>query len=106
METGLQTLNQQQKLTIWSQRISTSRSSGRTVSTWCAENGISTASYYKRQKRLFQMAVESKPKLVEVSARTRTSAVAVLHINGAEVELSAGIDEETLRTICRCLQSC
>ena len=56
MEKSLQTLNSQEKISVWSERIAACRSSGISVRTWCEENGISTASYYKWQKKLFHLA--------------------------------------------------
>lgn len=106
METGLQGLNHEQKLRLWSERIAACRSSGQTVSSWCTENNVSTASYYKWQKRIYQMVSANVPQFVELPRPTKPSVVAVLHMGGAEVELREGIDEETLAAICRCLGSC
>lgn len=47
MEKCLQTLNRQEKIAVWSERIAACRSSGISVRAWCEGNGISTASYYK-----------------------------------------------------------
>lgn len=55
METGLQKLNHQQKAVQWGERIASCRSSGLTVRQWCSENGISAGSYYKWQRRLYQV---------------------------------------------------
>ena len=107
MGTGLQTLNSQKKYALWGERVAACRGSGQSVSCWCAENGVSTASYYKWQKRIFQMATANNPQFVELTTQAHTLAtVAVLRIGDAAVEVSSGIDEETLHTICRCLRSC
>ena len=37
----LQTLNEQNKLALWAERVQACRSSGRTVKDWCKESGIS-----------------------------------------------------------------
>lgn len=63
MEKHLQTLNPQKKSAVWCERIPACRSSGRA---WCEENGISTASYNKCQKKLFCLAVQSSPKFAAV----------------------------------------
>ena len=52
----LQTLNGQNKLALWAGRISECRNSGQNVKTWCRENGICEQTYYKWQRRLFEMA--------------------------------------------------
>lgn len=106
MEKGLQTLNQQRKLALWGERVTACRSSGQTVKTWCEANNINIPTYYKWQKRLFGMAISEEPQFVEVAMKQRSSAVAILHVQGVEVELATGIDEETLRVICRVLRTC
>ena len=40
MSRELQTLNEQNKLALWADRINACRSSGRTVKDWCKESGI------------------------------------------------------------------
>jgi hypothetical protein len=52
------------------------------------------------------MAISEEPQFVEVAMKQRSSAVAILHVQGVEVELASGIDEETLRVICRVLRTC
>ena len=104
MERGLQRYNRQEKLSLWGERIRSCRSSGLTVQQWCADNGVSTGSYYKWQRLIFELAsAEHEPQFVELCNGTPRSrhgdAVAVLHLGGAEVELSTGIDEDTLTII-------
>ena len=98
MERGLQTYNRQEKLSLWGERIRACRSSGQTVQRWCSDNGVSTGSYYKWQRLLFELAsAEHAPRFVELGNETagsrNSSTVAVLHMGGAEVDLSPGIDE-------------
>ena len=45
METGLQTVNQQRKLSELAECGSTCRNSGLTAKIWCRENGISEQTY-------------------------------------------------------------
>ncbi|MCF2596955.1 IS66 family insertion sequence element accessory protein TnpA [Pseudoflavonifractor phocaeensis] len=106
METGLQALNQQQRTELWAERIQACRSSGQTVQIWCRENGVSQASYYKWQRRIFNMAASGAPQFVEVATRPGTAPSAVLHIGEASVDIIPGMDEETLAMICQVLKSC
>ena len=107
METGLRELNHQQKVAQWGERIASCRSSGLTVRRWCSENGISAGSYYKWQRRLYQMAAGDGPQFVEVTShRPASDSVAVIHIRDTEVEILPGIDVNTLETICRVLKTC
>lgn len=57
MEKSLQALNHQEKIAVWSERIAVCR--GTSVRAWCEGNGVSTASYYKWQKKLFCLASQS-----------------------------------------------
>ena len=52
MARELQTLNEQNKLALWAERVNACRSSGRTVKDWCKESGICEQTYYRWQKRL------------------------------------------------------
>lgn len=56
MEQGLQKLNADQRLAVWTQRIADCRSSGKGVKHWCQENNISEKTYYYWQRRIFKMA--------------------------------------------------
>ena len=56
MGKDLQTLNRQSKLPLWAERISECRNSGQNVKAWCRENIVCEQTYYKWQKRLFEMA--------------------------------------------------
>ncbi len=52
----LQTMNQRNKLALWAERISACRDSGQGVKAWCQEHGVCEATFYKWQKKLFEMA--------------------------------------------------
>lgn len=56
MSKGLSVVNQQRKLSKWAERVSACRSSGLSVKTWCRENGVSEQTYYKWQRRLYELA--------------------------------------------------
>ena len=71
MEQGLQKLNADQRLAVWTQRIADCRSSGKGVKHWCQENNISEKTYYYWQRRIFKMAQDQQ-----------TPEFAELHISG------------------------
>ena len=88
-------------------RIASCRSSGLTVRQWCSENGISAGSYYKWQRRLYQMTAGDSPQFIEVTPhQPARDPSAVIHIRDTEVEILPGIDVNTLETICRVLKTC
>jgi len=52
---------QQYRLNQWAQRIHECRSSGQTVSVWCAEHNIKISSYFYWLRRVRQVACEALP---------------------------------------------
>ena len=106
----LQTINQQNKLALWAGRISECRSSGQNVKTWCKENGICEQTYYRWQRRLFEMAqAQQEVQFAEVTPvqPVRSGNVAVtVRIAGAEADIHSGADAATVETVLRILKSC
>ena len=103
-------MNQENKLALWTGRISECRSSGQNVKVWCKENGICEQTYYKWQRRLFQMSkAQQEVRFAEVTpAQTvRTCNVAVtVRMAGAEADICNGADAVTVETVLRVLKSC
>ena len=110
MSRELQTMNQQNKLTLWAGRISECRSSGMTVKVWCRENGVCEQTYYKWQKRLFEIAqAQQEVQFAEVTPAQpfRAGNVAVtVRLAGAEADIHSGADAATVETVLRFLKSC
>lgn len=106
MEKSLQALNRQEKISVWSERIAACRSSGISVRAWCEGNGISTASYYKWQKKLFCLAAQSSPQFAEVCVAPAARISATVHLRNVSVDIHSGADEETTAMLLRILQSC
>ena len=110
MSRELQTINQQNKLALWAGRISERRSSGQNVKVWCKENGICEQTYYKWQKRLFEMAqAQQEVQFAEATPvqPVRSGDVAVtVRISGAEADIHSGADAATVETVLRILKSC
>ena len=110
MSRELQTINQQNKLALWAGRISECRNSGQNVKTWCRENGVCEQTYYKWQKRLFEIAkAQQEVQFAEVTPvqPVRCGNVAVtVRISGAEADIHSGADAATVETVLRILKSC
>ena len=103
-------MNQQNKLALWAGRISESRSSGQNIKVWCKENGICEQTYYRWQKRLFEIAkAQQEVQFAEVPpiqpARCGNVA-ATVRIAGAEADIHSGADTATVETVLRILKSC
>lgn len=110
MAKELQTLNEQNKLALWAERVNACRSSGRTVKDWCKESGISEQTYYRWQKRLFEMATQQQERrFAEITPERveRVDGMAVtVRIAGAEADIYSGADAVTVETVLRVLKSC
>ncbi len=108
MENGLQTLNQQKKIAVWSERIAACRNSGDTVKNWCQVNGISVGSYYKWQKRVFELASAQQTDFSEItpSPISHCGIAVTVRIDGAEADIHSGADSETVRIVLEILKSC
>ena len=106
MEKSLQALNRQEKIAVWSERITACRSSGISVRAWCEGYGISTASYYKWQKKLFCLAAQSAPQFAEVCVAPVAKISATVHLGDISVDIHSGADAETTAMLLRILQSC
>ena len=107
MGSELQRYESRQKLAEWSEKVSSCRSSGKTVRDWCEENGISPGSYYRWQRILFNMAAaerslpEARPQFAEIPISKKAAPTAVIRLGNAEIEIFPGIDEATLQTVCQ-----
>lgn len=104
MEKRLQALNHQNKIAVWSERIETCRNSGSSVKCWCEENGISIASYYKWQKKLFCLAAQSSPQFAEVCVAPTAKISATVHLGHVSVDIHSGADAETTSMVLQILQ--
>ena len=110
MSKDLQTINSQKKLALWAGRISECRNSGQKVKAWCKENGVCEQTYYKWQRRLFELAqMQQEVQFAEItlaqSVRCGNIAVTV-RISGAEADVHSGADVATVETVLRILKSC
>ena len=110
MGKDLQTLNGQNKLALWAGRIAECRNSGQNVKAWCRENGVCEQTYYKWQRRLFEMAqAQQEVRFAEVTPvlTSRCGNVAVtVRIAGTEADIHSGADAATVEAVLRILKSC
>lgn len=117
----IQKLNKSGRLSEWAQMVSQCRNSGKTVSAWCREHGVSTKTYYYRLRRLCEAipeptgsdslplpSGETEPLFTEVTPTERTnrgSAAINIRMGNTEVEIHNGADvvtiEAALRTLSR-----
>ena len=103
-------MNQQNKLALWAGRISECRSSGQNVKVWCKEKGICEQTYYKWQRRLFEMAqAQQEVQFAEVTPTQPAycgNVAVTVRIAGAEADIHSGANAATVETVLRFLKSC
>ncbi len=110
MSSALQVLNENNKVSEWAARITECRNSGLSVREWCEANRLCTQTYYRWQKRLFELAqAQQEVQFAEVTPvqPVRSGHVAVtVRIAGAEADIHSGADAATVETVLRFLKSC
>ena len=109
METGLQTVNQQRKLSEWAERVTACRSSGLSVKTWCQENGVSEQTYYKWQRRLYELAQKQQEnRFAEITpqAKSRSDNAVTVQIGDVELAIHNSADAATVEAVLRAVKSC
>ena len=110
MSTELQAFNGENKLAEWAVRISECRNSGQSVRTWCRENSIGEQTYYRWQRRLYEMSkAEQEVQFAEVTRAqsVHSGNVAVsIRLAGMEADIHNGADAATVETVLRLLRSC
>lgn len=104
MEKRLQIPNHQSKIAVWNEHIAAYRNSGISVKTWCEENGISTASYNKWQKKLFCLAAQSSPQFAEVYVAPAAKISVIVHLGHVSVDIHSGTEAETTSMVLQILQ--
>ena len=107
MSRELQAMNSQSRLALWAERISECRNSGQNVKAWCRANGVCEQTYYKWQKRLFEMAkAQQEVRFVEVTPVCSGDLAVTVRIGGGEADISNGADTATVEAVLRILKSC
>ena len=112
-------LKHEAKKQEWSMSIQECRGSGLSVSEWCRQRGVTTATYYRWERELLTgvrkngappstavtFAELPVPKQVSCNVAERC---ATLHIGKASLDIYPGCDAEQLRLLVEllCLSSC
>lgn len=110
MSSALQTLNENNKVSEWAARITECRNSGLSVREWCSSHHICTQTYYRWQKRLFEMAQAQQEvrfaEVIPVQPVCSGNVAVTVRIAGAEADICNGADAATVETVLRILKSC
>ena len=110
MSSALQVMNMDQTAAEWAARIKSCRSSGLTVKQWCSEHQISPQTYYRWQRRLFDMVkIQQEVQFTDVTPERPLSVGGVamsVQIAGAEMDIQNGADAAIVEAVLRVLKSC
>lgn len=109
MSKGLSVVNQQQKLSEWAERVSACRNSGLSVRAWCQENDVCEQTYYRWQRRLYDLAQEEREGgFAEIAPirRTTGSIAVTVQIGSVELAVHNGADAATVEAVLRAMKSC
>ena len=110
-------LKHEAKKQEWSMSIQECRGSGLSVSEWCRQRGVTTATYYRWEREFLALA-ETEPcssvsavRFAELSAPKQVSRnvaerCATLHIGNASLDIYPGCDAEQLRLLVELLRLC
>ena len=111
----------QRNLMEWSQRVADCRSSGLSVTRWCAEHSIKPKTYYNWQKKVFSAMLaqqqaelsETAPRFAELpppgdekqltAAEKQKDLVASVRIRGASLDVYSGASAEIVSALCKIL---
>lgn len=101
--------NSPEMITLWTERISECKASGKTALVWCEENGINVKTYYYWHNKIRKMVENQSPSFYEVP-KTQSSVSgnpeATIKINGINVDVYSGASIETLSSIFAALKIC
>ena len=77
------------------------------VKDWCRENEICEQTYYRWQRKLFELTVEqSEPVFVEMPAHSNCVTAATIRAGELSVDIHHGAGSEQIYAIVRALKEC
>lgn len=112
MENNLQELNCNKNIQIWSARIEQCRNSGKSVKSWCSENGIKTQTFYYWQKKLYQLLISSQQEFseipVDIIGKDSASEERIAKISTVDFELNlySGASPEQITALLAGMKRC
>ena len=110
------TAKHQAKLAEWRTRVAECRSSGKSVRSWCAEQGVGYKTYYRWEREIMQIASkelalaprqeDAAPVFAELPAPSKqmeTAVIATVRIGAASLDVYSGANAEIVTALCRAL---
>ena len=114
-EVTIRGVRAQRNLLEWSQRVAECRSSGLSVTRWCAEHEIKPKTYFNWQKKVFAAMLEQQclgleaqrepeRRFAELPAPgAQNELVATVRIGEAALNIYSGANTEVVAALCRAL---
>ena len=106
----------QRNLLEWSQRVAECRSSGLSVTRWCAEHDIKPKTYFNWQKKVFAVMIEQQRQqleapeepeqiFAELPAAVQNNLIASVRIGEASLEVYSGANADVVAALCKALSN-
>ena len=107
----------QRNLLEWSQRVAECRSSGQSVTRWCAEHEINPKTYFNWQKKVFAAMIEQQRLQLEAPQEPErrfaelpgpavgNDLVATVRIGEASLEVYSGANADVVAALCKALSN-
>ena len=116
-ELTLRRAQAQRNLLEWSQRVVDCRSSGLSVTRWCAEHDIKPKTYFNWQKKVFAAMIEQQRQHLEEPEEPerrfaelpapvmRNDLVATVRIGETSLDVYSGADADVVAALCKALSN-
>ena len=111
-EMTIRGIPEQQKLREWSQRVAEYRSSGLSVTQWCAEHELKPKTYYRQKKVLMAQRTQEKApqarkrKFAELpTPAVQKELVATVRFGETSLEIYGGAGAEVVAALCKVLSN-
>lgn len=100
------------RLHQWQQIITERQSSGLTVAEYCKRNGLTKDKYFYWLRKCKEAMIESNPTVFAELAPAQTAGETIssqsaitLRVNGVNIDLNCGIDEDMLIAVIRAVRN-
>ena len=116
-ELTIRSAKAQRNLLEWSQRVAECRSSGLSVTRWCAEHDIKPKTYFNWQKKVFAAMIEQQRQQLEMPEEpeqifaelpappVQNDLVASVRIGEASLEVYSGANADVVAALCKALSN-
>ena len=116
-ELTIRSAKAQRNLLEWSQRVAECRSSGLSVTRWCAEHDIKPKTYFNWQKKVFAVMIEQQRQQLEAPEEpehifvelpalpVQNNLIASVRIGEASLEVYSGADADVVAALCKAMSN-